>query len=104
MYLDFDDYRPDIQPIGRAISWREGILIAFIVHLMMIIVLLVMPKRAPEPNRRPIPLDLSEAPRMVFVQPRKDTIARKPPVRGDLSDKDRLSQSPRVPNPTNPLP
>ena len=21
MYFDFEDYRPDIQPVGRAISW-----------------------------------------------------------------------------------
>ena len=33
MYLDFEDYRPDIQPIGRAISWREGVLLSIIVHL-----------------------------------------------------------------------
>ena len=37
MYLDFDDYRPDIQPIGRAISWREGVLISIIVHLVGVI-------------------------------------------------------------------
>jgi TonB family protein len=103
MYLDFDDYRPDIQPIGRAISWREGILIAFIVHLLLVIVLLVLPKGAPDQNRRPIPLDLNQEKTMVFVQPRNDTPARKPAL-GDLSDKDRNVRTPRAPNPTNPLP
>ena len=24
MYFEIDDYRPDITPVGRAISWREG--------------------------------------------------------------------------------
>jgi TonB family protein len=107
MYLDFEDYRPDIQPIGRAISWREGILLAFIVHLLMIIALLLLPKGAPlDPNAAqalPLP-DPNQAPRFVFVQPRNDRTARKPPDRGEPSDKDRLSQTPRVPNPTNPLP
>ena len=44
MYLDFEDYRPDIQPIGRAISWREGILISIIVHLLMVIALILAPR------------------------------------------------------------
>ena len=26
MYFDFEDYHPDITPVGRAISWREGVL------------------------------------------------------------------------------
>jgi TonB-like protein len=107
MYLDFEDYRPDIQPIGRAISWREGILLAFIVHLLMIIALLLLPKGAPiDPNAAqalPLP-DPNRTPRFVFVQPRNDRTARKPPSLGDASDKDRLAQTQRAPNPTNPLP
>ena len=47
MYLDFEDYRPDIQPIGRAISWREGVLLSIIVHLVMIILLLLAPQLFP---------------------------------------------------------
>ena len=101
MYLDFDDYRPDIQPIGRAISWREGILLAFIVHLLMIIAVLLLPKAPPfDPNAAqalPLP-DPNQAPRFVFVQPRNDRTARKPPDRGEPSDKDRLAQTPRVPS------
>ena len=34
MYFDFEDYRPDIPPVGRAISWREGVLLSIIVHLV----------------------------------------------------------------------
>ena len=47
MYFDFEDYHPDISPVGRAISWREGILISIIVHLAMVIVLLLYPRFFP---------------------------------------------------------
>ncbi len=47
MYFDFEDYRPDISPVGRAISWREGILISIIAHMAMVIVLLLAPKLFP---------------------------------------------------------
>ena len=55
MYFDFEDHHPDITPVGRAISWREGILISIIVHMALVIVLLTAPAwlvstsvRAPE--------------------------------------------------------
>src|SRR5262245_62992438 len=111
MYLDFDDYRPDIQPIGRAISWREGILISIIVHLVMIIFLLLIPRLFPyDPNAAraralAVPDRPQEAPRFVFVQPRVDRPAPRPPDRGEASDKDRIARAPdRSRNPTNPLP
>ena len=47
MYFDFEDYRPDIAPVGRAISWREGVLLSIIVHLLMVIVLLLSPRLFP---------------------------------------------------------
>ena len=41
----------------------------------------------------------------VFVQPRVDLEAQRPPARGEASDKDRVAQAPeRAANPTNPLP
>jgi TonB family protein len=108
MYLDFEDYRPDIQPIGRAISWREGVLLSIIVHLAGIILLLLAPQLFPfEPSRQPavvIP-DQTQAPRFVFVQPRLDMRAPRPPDRGEPSDQDRLARAPeRAPKPTDPLP
>jgi hypothetical protein len=48
MYFDFEDYHPDISPVGTAISRREGVLIAFIVHLLAVIFLLLSPKLFPE--------------------------------------------------------
>jgi TonB family protein len=106
MYLDFDDYRPDIQPIGRAISWREGILLSIIAHLMAVIVLLLAPRYFPTHARAvPIPLEaLNRQPtRFVFVQPRVDRRAPRPPEHGEASDQDRLTRSPER-RPTNPLP
>jgi hypothetical protein len=110
MYFDFEDYHPDITPVGQAISWREGVLLSIIVHLALTIVILVAPRwfpdlfsaakaralvaQSPQPNTT-----------FVFVQPRNDLTARKPPDRGEPSDKDRVSRAPEhAPNPTNPLP
>src|SRR5262245_12840 len=110
MYFDFEDYRPDIAPVGRAISWREGILISIIVHLVMVVFLLLAPRLFPESSaaaaaRAALLQRLAQAPRFVFVQPRVDPTAPKPPPQADNSDKDRMARSPeRAPKPTNPLP
>jgi TonB family protein len=111
MYFDFDDYRPDITPVGRAISWREGVLLSIIVHLAGVIVLLAFPqilqntynpvKVVPVAEQPPH----EKAPTFVFVQPRLDTPAPKPPPRGEASDIDRVARAPeRAPKPANPLP
>ena len=110
MYLDFEDYRPDIQPIGRAISWREGVLLSIIVHLLMVIALLLVPELFPFDPRPPRQVAVNQArpedsPRFVFVQPRSDLIAPRPPDRGEASDQDRLARAPKqAPKPTDPLP
>src|SRR5438445_4768007 len=111
MYLDFEDYRPEFTPVGRAISTREGVLIAFILHLIAIIVILVSPRFLPDGSAaraRALLLAqqrLAQPPRFVFVQPRVDRRAPRPPVRGEFSDQDRMARTPeRPPNPTNPLP
>ncbi len=109
MYLDFEDYRPEFTPVGRVISIREAVLIAFIVHLLAIIALLVAPKLFPESalaaRARALLLAQqrqAQQPRFVFVQPRVDTPARRSPPRADLSDMDRMARTPeRPPNPTN---
>ncbi|HEX4348625.1 MAG TPA: TonB C-terminal domain-containing protein [Vicinamibacterales bacterium] len=41
MYFDFEDYRPEVNPVGRAISLREGVLLSIIAHLGLVIVLLL---------------------------------------------------------------
>jgi TonB family protein len=112
MYFEIDDNRPDIYPVGRAISWREGILISIIAHMAVVIFILLLPKLFPydEAAARARAALLqqraqAEPPRFVFVQPRIDRAAPKPPLRADESDKDRMARAPeRAPNPTNPLP
>jgi len=109
MYFDFEDYHPDITPVGRAISWREGVLLSIIVHLIGVIFLLLIPRLFPA-GPRAIPVQLAQNrpednPRFVFVSPRLDTPALKPPPRAEASDKDREARAPRVsPKPENPLP
>ncbi len=110
MYFDFEDYRPDIARVERAISWREGLLLSIILHLMMVIAVLMAPDWLVSVTRTPraVAEDATpprESPRFVFVQPRIDTPAPKPPVRGEASDQDRLArQLERSKTPTNPLP
>src|ERR1700748_2788195 len=112
MYFDFEDYRPDISPVGRAISWREGVLLSIIVHLVGTIVVLVAPRIFPfdasAARARQLALEKQqekrESPRFVFVQPRVDRPAPKPPDRGEASDKDRQAQSAQRVKEPNPLP
>jgi TonB family protein len=111
MYFDLDDYRPDITPVGRAISWREGVLLSIIVHLMMVIFLLLAPKLFPydaaAARARALRLQQpqEEPPTFVFVQPRIDPVAPKPPERAENSDQDRVRRSPeKAPAPPNELP
>jgi len=108
MYLDFDDYRPDIQRIEHAVSWLGVILLTLNVHLLVAIMLFLWPRVFPVDAARPIVMPVSpptQSPRFVFVQPRLDMTAPKPPDRGEASDKDRLARAPeRAPKPTDPLP
>ena len=114
MYFDFEDYRPDISPVGSAISRREGVLLAFIAHLLAIILLLLWPKLFPEDLNAKAARVLAaqeqrlreaQQQRFVFVQPRIERPVPAPPPVADSSDRDRLARSPeRAPKPTNPLP
>ena len=109
MYLDFEDYRPDIQPIGRAISWREGVLLSIIVHLVMVILVLLAPQLFPFEQRAAQPLTpppdsttrrgSSSCSRASTLRRRGRQTAREP------SDKDRLARAPeQAKKPTDPLP
>ncbi len=110
MYFDFEDYRPEFSPVGRAISWREGILLSIIAHLAMIIVLLLAPRFLPDVSRQaPAQAMAEQRPqdqtRFVFVQPRNDVTASRPLQRAEASDKNRVARAPQqAPTPTNSLP
>ncbi len=112
MYFEIEDYRPDITPVGRAISWREGILLSIIFHLTFVILILLFPKffhddaaaRARALRAQQIEEQRDHA-RFVFVAPRNDITAPKPRPRAEPSDKDRVARAPEPPKPpTNPLP
>src|SRR5262245_65988416 len=101
MYFDLEDYRPDITPMGRAISWREGVLLSIIVPLALIIAMLVSPKLFPfdEAAARALAAaaleqQQEEQPRFVFVQPKVDTPAPRAPNRAEASDLDRQARAP----------
>ena len=90
MYFEFEDYKPDITPVGSVISWREGVLLSIIVHLAGVILVLMSPQIF-EVNRaailaRQAAIDAErpqEPERFVFVQPEVDLKALKPPPRAE---------------------
>jgi hypothetical protein len=112
MYFDFEDYRPDISPVGQAISWREGVLLSIIFHLVVVVVILMSPRlffvdpavaraRALALQQQ---LDRQQT-RFVFVQPRADFKAQKPPERAEFSDQDRQARArEQAKKPANPMP
>jgi TonB family protein len=111
MYFDFEDYHPDTPTIGRVISWREGVLLSIIVHLLAVVMFLLAARYFPEDvealRQRILAAQqqrLAEQPRFVFVSPRVDRPAPAPP-RAELSDIDRQAMArERAEKPTNPLP
>jgi TonB family protein len=117
MYFDFDDNRPDIPLMPRPLTIREVVMASIIIHLIVFIFILVSPHlpfmQALEARRQQALEELRqkelererENARFVFVQPRVDTPAPKPPPRADLSDIDRRARTTeRAPNPTNRMP
>jgi outer membrane biosynthesis protein TonB len=115
MYFDFEDRGWDIGTINRPLSWREGILLSIIVHLLMIMLVLLKPEWplagtmseaevAQQAELRRL-RERDAAERFVFVAPREDIEAPRPPPTPDLSDKNRIAQAPeRAPDPTNSMP
>ncbi len=114
MYFDFEDYRPDISPVGRVISWREGLLLSIIGHMALIIFILLSPKLFPyDPEAEAARLRAAmakvkqpeEHTRFVFVNPKVDLEALRSLDRAPASDKNRVARSREsVPEPKNPLP
>ena len=111
MYFEFEEYKPDITPVGSVISWREGVLLSIIVHLAGIIFVLMSPQIF-EVNRAAIlarqeAIDAAQQQqpeRFVFVQPQVDLKALKPPERAEPSDQDRERRSVERAKDPNPLP
>jgi len=115
MYFNFDDRQPDAPGIDRAISWREGILLSLVVHLAGALAIVLLPDLLPSLAPSTTSLEQQMAVmrereanerRFVFVQPRAEFEAKRPPRAPELSDRDRNQMTPfeAPPNPANTLP
>jgi TonB family protein len=115
IHFDFEERYQDELIVGSAISRREGIGYAVVIHALILVAFIFGPRLA---IFRPSPQEL-EAQRLeeqrrleenrnrtfVFVQPKLDMPAKVPPPRAELSDIDRQAQArERAPQAENPLP
>ncbi len=117
IHFDFDDRYQDELVVGSAITRRDGVLLSAVVHAVIVLVILYGPDlsilqlspeqidaRRQEQLQRQQEEQRDDA-RFVFVEPRVDFEARRPPERAELSDLDRQAQAPeRAEAPRNPLP
>jgi TonB family protein len=112
MYFDFEERYEDYQPIGGSLRRWDGLLLSVGVHVVMVLLALFAPALAvlfPQPTQAEeivrTPPPRQEPPRFVFVQPRLDMEAPKPPEISEDSDKNRLARSLEAPRiAENPLP
>lgn len=115
MYFNFDDRQPDPAGIDRAISWREGLLLSLVIHLAGALAVVLLPalflSSAPDASALEKQMAIlrereANERRFVFVQPRAEFEAKRPPQAPELSDRDRSAMTPfaRRPEQTNTLP
>ena len=114
IHFDLEDRYEDELVVGSAISRREGLIYAVVVHVLLVAALIFGPRLhlfQPSPEQleaqrqEQLQRQLDEARNrtFVFVAPKIDTPARTPPPRAELSDIDRKAQAPeRAPQPQNP--
>jgi TonB family protein len=111
IHFDLEDRYQDELVVGSAVSRRESVFIAIIVHGVILAALVFGPRlslfqpSAEEVQRQQERQKPPNNQTMVFVQPRLDMKAAQPPPRAEASDQDRKAQAPKVAeNATNPLP
>jgi hypothetical protein len=114
VHFDFDERYQDELVVGSAIPPQWRAVVSLLAHAAIVALLLALPRLAifhltpaEEAQRREELLRQrpQEDRTFVFVQPRVDLEAPRPPERGEASDKDRIASSPvRRENPTTPLP
>ena len=115
IHFDFEDRYQDELVVGSAITRREGVLLSIIFHGGLLLLLAFAPRlpmfeltpeeieaRQQELQRQQEQQEAEQ--RFVFVQPRIDMEALRPPPRAELSDIDRQAQArERAEQPANPL-
>lgn len=124
MYFDFESRRFETPTVESAMSYRECALLSFFTHLLIALLVLLGPRlpfvqeamerraerlaelaqlaEAEQLALRQVPDD---APEFIFVDTLVDPLAPAPPPRADLSDQDRVAQSPtQAEDPLNDLP
>jgi TonB family protein len=115
IHFDIDSRYEDELIVGSAISRREGVVFSVVSHTLLILAIILVPKLpffqvSPEElakRRAALEAKMREQqdPTFVFVQPKVDLKALKPPVNAPSSDANRQAQSvQRPPNANNPLP
>lgn len=117
MYFNFEDYRPDTPTLPRSLTRLEVVLLTVVFYLSIVILILIAPKlswvRAWEAERQQALAEQQrleqqrqrDNARFVFIAPRIDRPAPKPPPRAELSDIDRRAATvERAPKPTNDMP
>jgi TonB family protein len=115
IHFDLDDRYQDELVVGSAISKREGVLLSTIIHGAILALIVFGPDWTfLEPSAEELAAQQAELQRQqeqqedrtfVFVQPRVDLEALRPPPRAELSDIDRQAQArERAEAPANPLP
>jgi len=101
MYFDFDERYDDYEPIGGKVRRWDGVLLSVGFHVFIVLTALFAPalpifKRDPN-QAQALEIKPEEKPRFVFVQPRVDREAPKPPQRFEESDKNRVASSLKPP-------
>jgi TonB family protein len=114
IHFDFDDRYQDENVVGTAITRRDGVFLSVVFHGLIAAAFLIGPRlpifqpSAEELAQRQAELERQRedsARRFVFVQPKVDMPALRPPDRAELSDVDRQAQDPVIARePENPLP
>jgi TonB family protein len=117
MYFNFEDYRPDTPTLPRSLTRLEVSLLTIVVYLSIVILMLIWPQlpfvKAWEAKRQQELVELErkqlerrrDDARFVFIAPKVDLKALKPPERAELSDIDRKARTvERAEKPTNDMP
>jgi TonB family protein len=105
MYLDFDDHRPDVPRVPRAVSGRAGATLSVALHVGVVLVILLAPSYfAPHPALAPAVAPPREPIRFVSITPRIDR-SLLPSRPAEHSDRDRRAATrDRAPDARNAMP